>query len=190
MEKSKCEVIVIGVSAGGMEALRKVIPELPTDFPIPIAIVQHLHPQSDDFSVYDLNNRSQLTVKQADEKESLKPGIVYFAPSNYHLLIENDKTFSLSVGELVNFARPAIDVLFTTAAEVYQERALGIVLTGANHDGSQGAKKIKEYGGMVIAQDPKSAEVDIMPRAAIKATNVDSILSLKKIKEFLLSEIK
>ena len=190
MNKLNCEVIVIGVSAGGMEALRTIIPKLPADFPCPIAIVQHLHRHTDDYLIRDLNNRSKVTVKQADEKESLKSGHVYIAPSNYHLLIENDNTFSLSVGDLVNFARPAIDVLFETAADVFKEKTLAIVLTGANHDGSQGAKKIKEYGGMVIAQDPESAEVDIMPRAAIKATNVDFVLSLKKIKEFLLSEIK
>ena len=190
MEKFVCEIIVIGVSAGGMEALRKIIPKLPVNFSSPIAIVQHMHPHSDDFLVKDLNNRSQLTVKQADEKEGLKPGFVYFAPSNYHLLIENDKTFSLSVCDLVNFARPAIDVLFATAAEVYQEKTLGIVLTGANHDGSLGAKTIKDYGGLVIAQDPESAEVDTMPRAAIKAVNVDFILSLEKIVEHLLKLIK
>ena len=186
MEKLDYEVIVIGVSAGGMKALRKIIPKLPLNFPSPIAIVQHLYPHSDDFLVTDLNERSKLTVKQADEKEKLKPGFVYFAPSNYHLLIENDKTFSLSVNDLVNFARPAIDVLFETAAEAFKEKTLGIVLTGANHDGSQGAKKIKEYGGLVIVQDPESAEADIMPRAAIEAAKVDFVLDLDKIVDFLL----
>ncbi|MBC8181458.1 chemotaxis protein CheB [candidate division KSB1 bacterium] len=183
------EVIVIGVSTGGMKALGEIIPELPLDFPSPIAIVQHLHPCSDDFLVTDLNERSKLTVKQADEKEKLKQGFVYFAPSNYHLLIENDKTFSLSVNDLVNFARPAIDVLFETAAEAFKEKTLGIVLTGANHDGSQGAKKIKEYGGLVIVQDPESAEADIMPRAAIEAAKVDFVLDLDKIVDFLLKKI-
>ena len=189
MEKLCCEAIVIGVSAGGMEALSKIIPKLPADFPYPIAIVQHLHPQSDDFLITDLNKRSQITVKQADEKESLKPSTAYFAPSNYHLLIENDKTFSLSVCDLVNFARPAIDVLFETAAEVFHDKLLGIVLNGANGDGSKGAKKIKEYGGKIIAQDPESAEVDIMPRTTIEAVKVDYILDLDKIVDFLIRKI-
>jgi len=189
MDKIDCEIIVIGVSAGGLEAMRKIIPKLPAGFPCPIAIVQHLHPQSDDFLVTDLNSRSQVTVKQADEKESLKPGFVYFASSNYHLLIENDKTFSLSVCALVNFARPAIDVLFETAAEAFKEKTLGIVLTGANHDGSQGAKKIKEYGGKIIVQDPETAEVDVMPRSTIEATDVDYVMDLEEIVNFLLNEI-
>ena len=186
MKKFFCEAIVMGVSAGGMEALRKIIPELPVNFPFPIAIVQHLQPDSDDFLVIDLNNRSQVTVKQANEKEKLKPGYVYFAPPNYHLLIEIDRTFSLSVSPLVNYTRPSIDALFETAAEIYKEKLLCIILTGANPDGSQGAKKVKELGGMVIIQDPKTAPVDVMPRAAIEATKVDFVLSLEKIIEFLL----
>ena len=124
-------------------------------------------------------------VKQADEKEKIVPAMIYIAPPNYHLLVEDDRTFSLSVDELVNFSRPSIDVLFESAADAYGKRLIGIILTGANSDGSNGLKKIKECGGMAIVQDPESSEADTMPRAAIKATKVDYVLPLEEIGTFL-----
>jgi len=185
MNRIKIEAVVIGVSAGGMEALRKIIPELPPDYPIPIIVVQHLHPSSDDFMAQDLDKRCSLKVKQADEKEQIRSGYVYIAPPNYHLLIEKDRTFSLSVSDLVNYARPAIDVLFESASDVYRDRLACIVLTGANKDGTSGAKRIKENGGIVIAQDPETAEVETMPKSVIDAGMVDLILPLDKIADFL-----
>ncbi|HDP99689.1 MAG TPA: chemotaxis protein CheB [bacterium] len=186
MKNLTYEAIVMGVSAGGLEALRQILKVLPADFPAPIIIVQHLHPHSDDFLARDLNHRCALMVKQADEKEEIKAGVVYLAPPNYHLLIENDMTFSLTICDPVNFTRPAIDVLFETAAEVYREKLIGVVLTGANKDGSWGAKKIKQNGGMVIVQDPKTAEVETMPAAVINTVNVDHIIPLEKIAMFLI----
>jgi len=175
------KAIVIGVSAGGMNALGQILPKLPADFPLPIMIVQHISPQSDTYMIRHFDSISKVIVKEADEKEEIKPGTVYFAPPNYHLLVESDFTFSLSVEERVNFSRPSIDVLFETAAEVYGDTLIGIILTGANNDGSRGLKRIKDFGGFTIVQTPANSEVSAMPEAAIKITKVDKILDLDKI---------
>jgi two-component system chemotaxis response regulator CheB len=177
--------VVIGVSAGGMEALHAVLSVLPPDFPVPVIVVQHMAPHSDDFLAQYLNDRCQPHVKEADEKETMRPGVVYLAPANYHLLVEDDKTLSLAVTKRINYARPAIDVLFESAADAFGPELIGIVLTGANDDGSRGLKKIKDQGGLVIVQDPEEAVADIMPRAAIAATAVDHILPLEAIGHFL-----
>jgi two-component system chemotaxis response regulator CheB len=181
----KYEAIVIGVSAGGMDALSTILPELPADFSLPVVIVQHQRPASDGFLTRCLNERCSLRVKQADEKEDIMPGVVYVAPADYHLMVEEDKTFSLSMDPPVNYARPSIDVLFETAADAYGSNLVGVVLTGASADGSQGLKKIKELGGLAIAQDPETAEVGIMPEAAIGVTEVDHVLPLKEVGVFL-----
>ena len=124
-------------------------------------------------------------MKEADEKEKTESGIAYIAPSNYHLLIENSHIFSLSCGNLVNYARPSIDVLFESASDVYGSSLIGIILTGANSDGSRGLKRITNRGGLTIVQDPKTAYSDFMPKAAIAATEVNHILPLKQIGPFL-----
>jgi two-component system chemotaxis response regulator CheB len=175
------KAIVIGVSAGGLHALGQILPRLPADFPLPVIIVQHISPQSDSFMIRHFNSISMLAVKEADEKEEILPGTIYFAPPNYHLIVENDFTFSLSVDERVNFSRPSIDVLFETAAEAYVETLIGIILTGANNDGSRGLKRIKDFGGFTIVQNPATSEVSAMPEAAIKIAKVDKILDLEKI---------
>lgn len=175
------EAVVIGVSSGGMEALSLLLLLLPEEYPLPVIIVQHQHPHSDDFLARHLDEKCRLTVKQAEEKEWILPGVVYIAPANYHLLIEDDHTFSLSASERVNYARPSIDVLFETAADVYGDRLIGSILTGANNDGSQGLKTIKEHGGLCIVQDPATAEADLMPKTALETTSVDYVLSLQEI---------
>ena len=187
---SEFEAVVIGVSAGGLAALHTMLPLLPVDFDLPVIIVQHLHPASGNYLVQDLNARCHLSVKQADEKEIIKSGTVYMAPPNYHLLVEEDRTFSLTVDKRVNYARPSIDVLFETAALAYREKLIGVILTGANNDGSRGLKKIKETGGFAVVQDPLNAEVDSMPRAALVATAVDYILPLDQIGPLLVSIAK
>jgi hypothetical protein len=153
---------------------------------LPIIIVQHLHPHSDSYLAQILGNKCQLKVKQADEKEPIVGGVVYLAPPNYHLLIEEERTFSLTCEGHVNFARPAVEVLFETAIYAYRNKLIGIILTGANNDGSQGLKKIKQMGGYVIVQAPETAEVDAMPNAAIAATKVDKILPIRQIGPYLL----
>jgi len=180
------EAIVIGVSSGGMNALKFIFSKLPVDFRIPIIIVQHMSARSDSEWIKLLNDKSNLAIKEADEKEKVESGHVYIAPANYHLLIENDKTFSLTIDERVNFARPSIDVLFESAAEAYKNKLIGIVLTGSNNDGAKGIKRIKESGGMVIIQDPETAESPNMPASAINVIQPDYILSLEKIIEFLI----
>ncbi len=184
--KSPYKAIVIGSSAGGINALTKVLSVLPADFPLPIVIVQHLHPESGHHLPYILGAKSALKIKQADEKEKIEKGWVYLAPPNYHLLVEEDFTFSLSLESPVNYSRPSIDVLFESAIYAYRQHLIGIILTGANHDGSFGLKKIKETGGFTIVQDPKTAEADAMPKAAIEATIIDKILPLQDIGLYLL----
>lgn len=179
------QAVVIGVSAGGMKALEILFSRLKKGCNLAFIVVQHVSPGSDDFFVRHLNEKSQLTVKQTDEKEAIKKGHVYIAPPDYHLLVEEDKTFSLSVDEKINYARPCIDITFETAAFAFEASLIGIVLTGANRDGSQGLKKIKQNGGITIVQDPKTAEVTVMPQEAIRAAKVDHILSLEEIAVFL-----
>ncbi len=180
------EAIVIGVSSGGMKALKFIFSTLPAWFPTPIIIVQHVSAHSDNEWIELLNEKSNLNVKEADEKEKIASGNVYIAPANYHLLIEKDKTFSLTIDERVNFARPSIDVLFESAAEAYKDKLIGIVLTGSNNDGTKGIKRIKECGGLAIIQDPETAESFTMPASAIAAIEPDYILSLEKILELLI----
>ncbi|HEY5408192.1 MAG TPA: chemotaxis protein CheB [Ginsengibacter sp.] len=180
------EAIVIGVSSGGMNAMKIMFAMLPADFGIPVIIVQHLSSRSDSQWIKVLNDKSNIYVKEADEKEKIESGIVYIAPPNYHLLIEKNKTFSLTIDERVNYARPSIDVLFESAAEAYKNKLIGIVLTGANNDGTNGIKKIKEAGGLVIIQDPDTAESFYMPASALGAVTPDYVLPLKDILELLI----
>ena len=181
MIKMNYEAIVIGVSSGGMNAMKSMFPLLPGDFSIPIIIVQHISPRSDNQWITLLNGKSHLCIKEADEKERIEQGKVYIAPSNYHLMVGSNKTFSLTIDERVNFARPSIDVLFESAAEVYKSKLIGVVLTGANNDGTKGLKRVKEYGGLTIVQDPATAESGYMPASAIAAMQVDYILPLDGI---------
>lgn len=132
-----------------------------------------------------LNQVSRIAVKEAEDKESLSSGTAYLAPPGYHLLIEPDRSFSLSVDERVNHARPSIDVLFESAAEVFGGTLIGIILTGANADGARGLKTIKEYGGLAIVQNPEEAENPTMPKAALTATEVDYIVSLEQLTTIL-----
>jgi len=181
------EAVVMGVSSGGMQAMKVLFSQLPKHFPAPIIVVQHIGAHSDSTWISILNNNCKLTIKEADEKEVIKKGFVYIAPPNYHLLVEKDKTFSLSVDEKVNFARPAIDVLFETAAEAYNDKLIGVILTGSNHDGTQGMKKIKEYGGLTIAEDPATATSPFMPASAINAMQPEHIVSLENIVDLLIN---
>lgn len=171
----------MGVSAGGMHALKVLLSALPASFPLPIAIVQHIQEHSDGYLSEYLNRACSMSVKEADDKETLQPGTAYLAPAGYHLLIEPDKSFSLSVDEKVHYCRPSIDVLFESAADVYGKSLMGIILTGANTDGSHGLKCVKQKGGITIVQNPETAEASYMPKAAIEAVAPDYILNLEQI---------
>ena len=179
------KAVVIGTSAGGLNALSKIFSGLNKKFKLPVLIVQHKHVDSDDYLAKHLGKISTLNFKEADEKESIKKGYVYLAPANYHLLVEEDFTLSLNIDEKVFYCRPAVDVLFETAAIAYGSDLIGILLTGANEDGAHGMEMIKIAGGMTIAQDPKCAEVEFMPQAAIKRIKVSKILTLENISKFL-----
>jgi len=175
----------MGASAGGIEALSRIINELPPDFSIPIVIVLHL-PEDSKVSVSELfAAHTDLQVKEAEEKEAIFPGFIYFAPPGYHLLLEEDGTFSFSLDEPVNFSRPSIDVLFESASIAYGSHLLGILLTGASGDGAIGLLEVKKRGGVSVVQDPKSAESKIMPQAAIKLNPPDFVLSLPEMSRFI-----
>jgi two-component system chemotaxis response regulator CheB len=180
------QAVVIGASAGGTAALQKLLPFLPAEFPLPIVIVQHLHPLQDGASIIHYSGGSALVVKDANEKEAIRAGFVYFAPPNYHLLIEDDHTFSLSVDAKVHFTRPSVDVLFESAADAYGASLIGIVLSGANQDGAEGLWHIKQKGGLTVVQDPDDAEISYMPKAAIEFAKPDHILTAGGICKLLL----
>ncbi len=179
------KAIVVGTSAGGLNALQQILAPLPENFRFPILIVQHRWPTQDDLLAFTLNESCKLPVKEANQLEPICPGTVYLAPANYHLQVEPDKTLSLSVDAKVCYSRPAIDVLFETAAAAYHAEVVGIILTGANRDGTAGLQKIRENGGFTIAQDPTTAEVATMPNAAILDNVIDKVLSLPEIAQFL-----
>lgn len=187
--KKTYQAVVIGSSAGGLNALKTIFGALDKRFPLPMIVVQHMSPDADNYLSSFLNSMKKIRVKEADEKEIPQAGVAYIAPPNYHLLMEHDHSFTLTVGERVNYARPSIDILFETAAEAYGDGLIGIILTGANNDGSTGLKKIKEMGGIAIVQDPDEAESDSMPRSALETTKPDHVLTLKEIANFLNSLI-
>ncbi len=184
------KAVVIGSSAGGLNALKVIFSGLEPKFGIPVIMVQHLSPDAENYLIHILNDLKNIPVKEADEKEMPVKGMAYVAPPNYHLLIEPDQTFTLTVDERINYARPSIDVLFETAAEAYRDGLIGIILTGANNDGSKGLKKIRDLGGLTIVEDPATAEVKSMPRAALLSTPADHVLSLEKIAPLLNSLVK
>lgn len=179
------KLVVVGVSAGGLNALKILFSSIDDLFVLPIIIVQHMHPESDDYLANYLSEFSALTFKEADEKEKIKKGTVYIAPANYHLMIDEDETLALTTDHKVNFCRPAIDILFESAVEVYGKKVIGIILTGANSDGALGMKKIKEAGGLTIIQDPQEAHVDTMPSSVKKIIEVDHSIPLKEIGKLL-----
>jgi two-component system chemotaxis response regulator CheB len=181
------ECVIIGGSWGGIEAVGAILEQLPQSFPLPIVVVLHQHRKSGTHIPEIFKRKCVLKVKEADEKEHLEPGTVYIAPANYHLLIEQDKSISLSIDKHVNYSRPSIDVSFVSTAQVYRDTLIGILLTGANQDGSEGVAQIKRFGGLAIIEDPNTAKVPIMPQAALARTQVDQVLKLQDIANFLLA---
>jgi two-component system chemotaxis response regulator CheB len=179
------KAVVIGTSTGGTDALNQVFGPLAPSFPLPIFVVQHLYPLQQKAGIVKFNENCRISIKEAEEKEKIKSGQVYLAPPNYHLLIEDNHTISFSVDAKVNFSRPSIDVLFESAIDVFGKQLVGILLTGANADGVKGLRKISEYGGLTIVQDPDTAVAPTMPLAALEEFNVDLILSPVKIGNFL-----
>lgn len=197
----KYEAVVCGGSAGGYEALCTLLRELPSNYSLPILVVLHLGKGVGDYTPLSLDKLCQLKVKEGEDKEKILPGTVYVAPSDYHMLVEDDHTISLSVDEKVCFSRPSIDVLFESSADAYSDKLIGIVLSGANNDGSNGIRKIKQSGGRTIVQDPATARFDFMPNSAIdylsnsnvwekngrEKSGVDYVFSVVEIASILVS---
>lgn len=183
------KLIVIGGSAGSFQLVLKILATLPKDYPIPIAMTLHRSKEIRNGFSEALQLKSNLEIREPKDKEVIKPGMVYLAPSNYHLLVDLGFTFSLSTEEVVKFSRPSIDMSFESASYVYQHKLLGILLSGANSDGAEGIKKIKERGGKIIIQDPQEAMIKTMPEAAIKHVGDQSIMNIEAICSYLMSLI-
>lgn len=173
-------VVVIGTSWGGLAALAKLLGALPADFSLPIVVVQHRSKDSERLLPELLQDATDLTVCEIEDKDELTPGTVHLAPANYHALIDAG-SISLTVEDPVRFSRPSIDVLFASAADTYRSGTIGVVLTGANEDGSRGLQHIIERGGRALVQDPTTAEIPIMPGAAIRAAPSAEVRTLEGI---------
>lgn len=186
----KISMIVVGASQGGFDALQTILSPLPEDFAIPILVVRHQRPDSSNYIVRALNRNTQLKVSPALDGEYPVAGHVYLAPPDRHLMIGNSGRFVLSKDDPEHFSRPAIDPLFRTAADRFGSQLIAVVLTGANHDGAAGAKEVKAKGGIVIVQDPDSAEAREMPEAAMASVAVDHVIWLDQIGPFLWTLIK
>lgn len=173
-------IIGIGTSWGGLAALTKLLGDLPTDFSIPLVVVQHRSKDSERLLVQLLQDATDLRVSEIEDKDPLVAGTVHVAPANYHVLIENGYA-SLTIEEPVRFSRPSIDVMLTSAADTYEAAAIGVVLTGANEDGARGLAHLVKRGGIGLVQDPKTAEIPIMPQAAIRAVPTAEVLPLAEL---------
>ena len=171
-------IVGIGTSWGGLAALTKLLSGLPGDFSVPVVVVQHRSSDSDRLLADLLQDTTDLTVSEVEDKDPLTPGTVHIAPANYHVLID-DGFLSLTLEEPVRFSRPSIDVMFTSAADAYGSGTIGVVLTGANDDGARGLSDIVKRGGRALVQDPRTAEIAVMPYAAVKAVPSAEVLPLE-----------
>ena len=181
------KAIVIGASAGGLQALSFILQKLPVDYALPVLIVQHRAKDQKELLEELLQEKCRIKIKQADEKETIEPAHVYIAPPGYHLLVERDKTLSLSADGYVSYSRPSIDVLFQTAAIVFKHQLAAIILTGANADGAAGIEMVSKYGGLTIAQNTDEAAFAYMPKAAIETGKIQQVYTLLEIQQFLLT---
>ncbi len=181
--------MVLGTSAGGVEALDKLLLALPEAFAPALLVVLHLPPSADSGLVDYFGRRCGVPVEEAEDKAPVPAGRVSFAPAGYHLLIERSERFALSIGPPVNYSRPSIDVLFQSAALAWGPQLLGILLTGASTDGAEGLRTIKAYGGATVAQRPAEATCSRMPQAGIDTGAVDQVLSLDEVRRLLCSMV-
>lgn len=175
------DLVAIGASAGGVEALGQLLSALPPGYPAAVAIVLHIPPDRASLLAELYGTRCALPIKEVEDKEAIQAGTVYFAAPDYHMLVEPDRSFSLSYDEAVNYSRPSIDLLLESAASAYGEHLLGIVLTGASNDGAQGLAAVRELGGTAWVQDPAEARASAMPSAAIETAGADRVLGLREM---------
>jgi len=175
------KAVVIGGSAGSFQGITRILSEMPDNFPLPIIMCLHRLKHVRNGFVEALSLKSIAEVIEPYDKESVKRGKVYLAPANYHLAIELGNYFSLSTEEMINNSRPSIDVTLNSAAYVYRDKLIGILLSGANRDGGLGMKCIKEKGGLTIVQDPEECMIDAMPKAALSVTSIDHVMKIDEI---------
>lgn len=180
-----CQALIIGGSAGSLDVLLKVLPAIDIDITFPIIIVVHRKQGTDSLLSDLLSSKTRLKVKEIEEKETILPKTIYVVPSDYHLLIEKDHTFSFDYSEKVNYSRPSIDVTFQSAAEVYTKHLACLLLSGSNADGVNGLITVKSYGGEIAVQDPSSAQVDYMPAQAIERAGVHHILPIEEMAAYI-----
>jgi two-component system, chemotaxis family, protein-glutamate methylesterase/glutaminase len=183
--RDRIDAVVIGASAGGVEALSEILPALPASLRAALLIVLHLPRERPSLLVEIFASRCALPVREADDKEPVEPGTVYFAPPDYHMLVEKSRQIALSTDEPVHYSRPSIDVLFESAADVYADRLVGIILTGANADGAAGLHAVHRAGGVTVVQRPDSAKVPLMVVSALQRNPADFVLSLPEIAALL-----
>lgn len=182
------ELIAVGTSLGGLNALTALLGSLPDRFRVPILIVQHRTVSHHGRGLARLlQDHARLPIVEAEDKMPVEPGVVYLAPADYHLLVEAPGLLALSTDEPVRAARPSIDVLFQTAADAYRDGLLGVLLTGASADGAEGLAAVKRHGGRAIVQDPATAECRTMPAAGLAATTVDYVLPIDRIGDHLVT---
>jgi two-component system chemotaxis response regulator CheB len=181
----KVDAIVIGASAGGIDALSALLPALPVDMQEPVFVVLHLPRDRPSLLVEIFQPKCALPIREADDKEPVEAGTVYFAPPDYHLLVDVGPQLALSADEAVHYSRPSIDVLFESAADCYGARLLGIVLTGANEDGAAGAAAVQRAGGITLVQQPETAQVPLMPASALRRAAPTHILTLPEMARLL-----
>jgi two-component system chemotaxis response regulator CheB len=180
------ELLIMGGSAGSLAMVLKVLPLLKKEMNIAVIIIFHRGQSDDETIIVDmLSSRTEFAVKEADDKDEIMPGTIYIAPSDYHVLIEKNKTITLDASEKINFSRPSIDVSFESAADVYGAKLACMLLSGANADGVNGLKAAKNLGALIIVQDPVSAEMPYMPREAIENVPVDLQLNYTNLPSFV-----
>jgi two-component system chemotaxis response regulator CheB len=185
MTSGQAEAVVIGASAGALEALSVILPALPAGFGLPLIVVVHVPPDKRSVLAELFQAKCRIPVREAEDKEPISAGTVYFAPPDYHLLIEAEKSLSLSSDVPVLFSRPSIDVLFESAADAYGSALIAIILTGANQDGAKGMKAVAEAGGVALVQNPDGAFASAMPEAAIQMCPSARVMSLDAIAAYL-----
>lgn len=177
--------LIIGGSAGSFQVITKILSTLPANFPLPVLLCLHRLKHVRSGFVEALSIKSALPVVEPDDKDPIRAGKAYLAPANYHMFIELGNRIALSTEPPVNHSRPSIDLSFVTAGQVYREKIIGIILSGANKDGAFGMKKIKDYGGLTIVQDPEECQVKTMTEAALRLTSVDHVMKTDEIIKFL-----
>jgi two-component system chemotaxis response regulator CheB len=182
---SRPAAVVIGASAGAFEALSVLLPALPANYPLPVLVVVHVRADKQSVLASLFDAKCAIAVREAEDKATIEPGTAYFAPPDYHLLVEKDKFLALSNEEPVFFSRPSIDVLFESAADAYGPALTGIILTGANQDGAKGLRAVVEAGGQAIVQNPFGASAPAMPQAAIAQCPQAHVLTLDDIAAYL-----